>query len=167
VTTSAAASSGRSSTAASVRGEALVGSAVEGGVAETGGRHRLVEVVVEGGETGLVLAVHAGEQLVAARDEAGVLLLHLHRLLHRQPDDAHREAGQGLRQLACLVEQGGGQACDGADYFRDLSGHGHSLPHNPRRDTRCVQIHPSRRPCAIPPRAGGPPDAAHLPWVHG
>ena len=130
-----------------------------------------LDVVVEGGEAGLVLAAHAGEQLVAAGDEAGVLLLHLHRLLHRQADDAHREAGQRLGQLARLVEDGGGQPGGGADDFRDLSSHGHSVPHNPRPDTRCVQIHPSRRPrpevghATVRERAGR--RGTHLPWVHG
>ena len=93
----------------------------------------VVVVVVEGGQAGLVLAADAGEQLVPAGDEAGVVLLDLHRLLHRQADEPHGQTGQRLGQLARLVEDGGGESGGGADDFGDLTGHGHTLPHEVRR----------------------------------
>src|SRR5215204_2025231 len=117
---------------------------VEGGVAEAGGRGRRgLEVLVEGRQAGFVLAAQAGEELVPAGDEAGVLLLHLHGLLHRETDEAHRQSRQRLGQLARLVENGGRQTGCRADYLGDLSCHAHTLPHNVTTDTTCGEIHPS------------------------
>jgi hypothetical protein len=152
-------------------GEGDVG-AVEGGLPVAGRRRGLVdarvEVVVEGGEAGLVLTAQAGEQLVPAGDEARVLLLDLHRLLHREPDHPYRQPRERLGELACLVEHGGSQAGSGADNFGDLTGHTDSLPHGASRGstdrmryTRAVGA--ACRPIARP----GVSAVTHLPWGHG
>jgi len=127
----------------------------------------LVDLVVERGQAGLVLAPQAGEQLVPPRDETGVLLLDLHRLLHCQPDEAHRQAGQGLGELARLVEHSGGQPGGGADNFGDLTSHVHSVPHNHSRDTRCGQIHPRGAVSGPTPPGRGIRPRADIPSGHG
>jgi hypothetical protein len=77
-----------------------------------------------------------GEHLVAAGDQAGVVLLHLHRGLHGQADHPDRQGDQRLRQLAGVVDDGGGQTDGGADGLGDLTRHGPTLPRNGATDTQ-------------------------------